>query len=399
LTAQRSSAPGGDRATGANAWRREEFSDAAAMQALAARVRASFPDLDMNYDIEWISVAHDWPRNELLVLAEQDGDKVSGLAAFLISNAPLVYSMGGFVFLKPRVRQFKLYQSVVSKASDTARSIGACFAALSTHMGAGNVAFLGAVPTGSDLHRQLVERGSELSRYFYALAWGGESQHCRIRWEGSVEKYLASIGKKSGKELQRNAKNLMGDPSLKCTIRRFQTPDEVDIFLRDGISVSDKTYQKRDLGLGISMGGAVERVIRFAASRGGFFGYILYINDVPAAFRYGFLCGRTCTMKQTGYDPAWADRQIGSVLFFEVLRNFEQIGLPAECLDFMPDPNLFKLRTANDRQPIRHFYLFKRNFAGTVQYLSLYAVDFLSRKIGGLVKQPRSGEMEKYVRR
>jgi hypothetical protein len=34
-----------------------------------------------------------------------------------------------------------------------------------------------------------------------------------------------------------------------------------------------------------------------------------------------------------------------------------------------------------------------------MQFWSLYAVDFLSRKIGRLIKQPRSGEFEKYLGR
>ncbi len=383
-------------------WRPEAFADEAAFRVFANAARATLPALDMNHDVEWIAAAHGWPHNALLVLADWDEGKVAGLASFIVSNAPLIYALGGFEFFKRKVRQFKLYQGVTSVHGDGERSIGACFTQLAAAMPNSGVVFAGAVPIESELHRQLVDPSSALRRHFHVLAWGKESQHCRIRWEGSVDKYLASIGKKSGKELQRNSKLLLSDPALKCEITCFRTPGEVEVFLRDSIRISDKTYQKKDLGLGISLGGAVERTIRFAVARGGFLGYILYINGEPAAFRYGFVCGRTATMKQTGYDPVWAERQIGSVLFFQVLRDFERMKLAVDCLDFMPDINLFKLRTTNDRRQIRHYYLFKRTFIGTVQYATLTATDFLSRSLGALAKRVRPSapsELEKYINR
>lgn len=382
-------------------WQLQAFADAPALRAFARRLRTAFPDLDVNHDVEWIAEAHGWPKNELLVLADRAGEEISGVATLPISKAPLVYAFGRFALLKLSVRQFKLYQGLTCSHSDRARAVGACFDALFEAMPEGSVVFAGAVPIGCELQRQLVDPASPLRRRFHVLPWGAESQHCRIHWEGSFEKYLATIGKASRKDLRRSARALLDDPTVKCRLRRFRS-DDVEAFLRDGVSVSDKTYQKRDFGLGISLGGAVERVIRFAASRGSFFGYIFYINDAPVAFKYGFIWGKTCIMKQTGYDPAWAHRNVGSVLFSEVLRDFDLTKLPAEYLDFMPDVNLFKLRTANDRRQIRHYYLFKRTLAGTVQYLSLMVTDFLSRFAGALVKRLRGaepGELEKYVSR
>lgn len=381
------------------AWQREEFADREALHAFMVQARAVFYDIDTIRDAEWISVAHDWPKNQMLVLSSRTGGQISGYVALAASKSPLVYSFGPIVFFKPKVTHYKFEQELFSSHGDLHQANAACFETLFQAMGEGSVIFAGAVPVGSDLYGQLLDRESQVRRRFHALAWGNETVHCRARWEGTVEKYLASIGKKSGKELQRNTKALMGDPALKCEVRRFQTPDEVDVFLRDGSELSDKTWQKQDFGQGIAFGGPVERVVRFAAARGAFFGYILYINDVPAAFRYGFKCGNTITMKQIGHDPIWSDRQIGSVLFFEVMKDFERIKLPVEYLDFTPAISLFKLRTTNDRRKVRHFYLFKRTLLGTLQYITLKATDGLSRAIGSLLKKREEGELEKYLAR
>jgi hypothetical protein len=380
-------------------WQKEEIADPSALRALAEEARAAFPDTNTTHDIEWVSVAHDWPKNSLLVLSSRVGGKLVGIVPLAMSKAPLTYSFGPITFLKPKVTHYKFEQYLTAKHADRAQSIGACFETLFRTMPGGSVVFAGAVPIGSELHRQFLDAASPLRRRFHALAWGGESVHCRTLWEGSLDKYLASIGKKSGKELQRNTKALMNDPALKCEVRRFQTPEEIEVFFRDGAKLSDKTWQKQDFGQGIAFGGAVERVIRFAAARGSFYGYILYINDAPAAFRYGFKHGNTITMMQIGHDPVWSDRQIGSVMFFEVMRDFDKIQLPVKWLDFTPAVSLFKLRTTNDRRKIRHYYLFKRTPLGTLQYLTLKATDWLSRTIGSRLKKRQEGELEKYLAR
>jgi hypothetical protein len=380
-------------------WQKEEIADPSALRGLADEARVVFSDINTTLDIEWVAVGHDWPKSPMLVLSSRVDGKISGLVGLAISEAPLVYSFGPITFLKPTVAHYKFEQYLVSNHADHAQSIGACFETLFQAMPGGSVVFAGAVPIGSELHRQLLDGASPLRRRFHALAWGGESVHCRTRWEGSVDKYLASIGKKSGKELLRNSKALLGDPALKCEVRRFQSPEELEVFLRDGSSLSDKTWQKQDFGQGIAYGGPVERVLRFAAAEGAFHGYILYIDGVPAAFRYGLKLGNTITMKQIGHDPIWSERQIGSVLFLEVMRDFERIKLPVKWLDFTPAISLFKLRTTNDRRKIRHYYLFKRTPLGTLQYVTLRATDWLSRAIGSRLKKRKEGELEKYLAR
>ena len=381
----------------ASRWHGEAFADERALRRFAENARTIFPTLDRHHDVEWIAVAHDWPSNELLVLVDREDNRIVGMAPFAIAQEPLIYALGPFELLRLNIRQFKLYQDVTTMRAVPEEAIASCFEVLVQSMP--RVVCASSIPIGSDLHRQLLEPTSAVRRHFYVLPWGGESPHCRIRWEGNFEKYLASIGKVSRKDLRRNARALFTDTTLDAKVRRFQSPEDVDVFLQDGISVSDKTYQKRDLGLGISLGGPLERVMRYAAAHNGFLGYILYINGTPAAFEYALLCGKTCTMMQAGYDPTWAGRQIGSVLFFEVLRDFERIGLRADWLDLLPGINLFKLRVANDKRQIRRFYLFSRTPAGTILFLTLMATDWLSRAVGALVAGHRDDDLQKYLAR
>lgn len=361
------------------AWRREAPKDWEALKKLAAEIRRCFPDLDAIRDLEWLAVGHGWPESELLVMTNRVGEQVTGFAALSVADAQLEYSVGPLVFRRQTVRQISLYQDVAVDDSDRRAATEGCLLALSTIIPPDAVVRVGAVPAGSELYRQLTDANSTARRHFHILPWGEETQHCRIRWSGDFEAYLSSLGKVSRKDLRRNMRVLLGDSSLKCELRRFQTAGDVDAFLQDGIAISDKTYQKRDLGLGLSRDGHVERSIRFAAELGGFFGCILYIDDVPVAFEYGFIWGGVCVMKQAGYDPSWADRNVGSVLFTMFVRELAGLGIQVRWLDLVPGLNVFKLRVTNEKFPIRNFYVFPRSYIGAVHYFTLAATAWASR--------------------
>jgi hypothetical protein len=261
-------------------------------------------------------------------------------------------------------------------------------------MGRSSAVYIEAMPIGSELNVQLNDASSSVRRRFFVIPFGAESPHCGIHWPGSVDVYLKSIGEHTRKDLTKLRRKLFSDPTLKCEIKRFETADDLEAFFRDGIQVSDRTYQKRELGRGLALGGSVERTLRQAVKQGTFLGFIMYINEQPVAFRYGFVFGGTYVMMQTGYDPAWARHQVGSVLFIEVLQDLERHRVPVKYLDLMTHATVFKLRTTNDRHQARNYYLFKRNLIGFLQYASLKAatdatrlVEAILRKTGAIAKQ------------
>jgi hypothetical protein len=355
------------------------------LEALAARAQATLPITDSRHDPEWICVEHGWPDEPILALSDQADDELTGLAVFRISMAPLEYALGPVVVFKWTTRQYCLHQELISRRSDRTDAIGACFEELARHLPMGSVVYVGDVPVGSETHRQLEDRTSRIWRSFSVFHWGHATPHCGISWKRSVDTYLASISRRTARDLQRRSRDLFSRPGLTCEVRRFTSPSDVDIFLRDAVDISDKTYQKRDLGLGLSRGGVAERTIRFAAGRGSFLGYILYINGQPVAFDYCFIHRGTCTMKQKGYDPAWAAHHLGIVLHLEILRDFERHDVPVTYIDYSSHLNAFKFRTTNEHRPAQSYYLFPRTTAGAIQYWTVRSTDLLSRSIASLL--------------
>ncbi len=364
-----------------------------ALRAVADDLRRVIPDLSISSDPAWIADSHGWPENPILLLVQRDSRGALGAATFTISKSTLVHR--GISLRRPPVRQYTLSGGIVSGRTVDAEAVAGCFEALALAIPSDGVVRLSAIPVGSPLHEQLRDPQSDLQRRFYVLPWGEETLHCRILWDGSFEKYLSSLGKVSRKDLRRNWRALLEDPTIRCEVRAFRAVDDVDQFLRDSLAISEKTYQSRKLGIGLAASPASERAVRGAASLGRFLGYVMYIDGTPVAFEYSVASGDTCLMKEGGYDPAWADRHVASVLFLEALRDFERIGLPVKRLDLMPTVNLFKLRTANDLLRVRHFYLFPRNRRGAGRFLTLGAVQGLSQTVRKFIGS-RDRELDRY---
>jgi len=365
------------------AWQREAPHDTQALRALAAEVRAAFPNLASSRDLEWTAVEHGWPGKELVILVEREGGRIVGFAALPVGDAVIDAPIAGFTPFRFAVRQVRIIEDIAVCETRGAAARDDCLALLSTLMRPQDVVLVSAVAVGGTLHERLTNGAG---RWFRALRWGPTKINCQIQWTGNYESYLASLGKVSRKDMRRAARALFGDASLKSEVRTFRTPAEAEVFLRDGMRVSDKTYQRKDLGLGIFAGGNAERAIRFAASVDGLRACILYVNGAPVAFEYGFVWGGICVMKQAGYDPAWAAHQVGAVLFGEFIRGCEQDPRPIRSFDLMPGLSVFKLRTSNERLPVQHFLLFSRSFVGAARFAALggaMAIAAIGRRVLG----------------
>jgi hypothetical protein len=356
----------------------ERVFDPAALRAFTGQLSPTLTARGALHDPEWFCALRCREPHELLVLADREDHRVVGLLMANIAPATLDYGLGGLTFFRLPVTQCTMHPGPISaRQGSEGDLISGCLTTLADALPRGAVVYANAVPVESALHHLLQSLGIARS-HFHVLAWGGESAHCSAVWTGSVETYLKSIGKDSRKDLKKCAKKLLEDPTVQCRLKAFKTIDDIDEFMSECVRVSDKTYQKKELGLGVSRGGWEEAKIRFAAERGGFLGYILYIDNEPCAFQYCFVKDGICALVQTGYDPAHAARQVGSVLFYLMLCELERAKEPVEELDFGPHSSAFKARTANRKRRVRNYYLFRRTWIGALQFVSLFLVNRLS---------------------
>lgn len=350
------------------------LADADAVARCAALVKSRFAITELNHDLEWLNAGRA-PDEELIAIGACAESVRSAFMPVKASDAVIAYTAGRLTILKWNVRQFNVTQGPLTIDPDPRAGCSNALRALARALPVDGAVFISAVPCDGPIAALLEDVSTPLLHDFHILKWGAENWHCKIDWTGKVETYLASLGADSRRNFKRYEKKLFSKSEMRAEVRRFQTASDIDRFLDDGIKVSDKTYQKNLLGLGLARGGPTERRIRFAAERQSFLGHILYLQGEPAAFHLGFLFGESFFAVQMGYDPAYSVHQPGAVLFFHVLQDLERMQLPVRVIDCMAGVTDFKLRTTNRKERIQNYYLLPRTMRGFATCVSLRMVD------------------------
>ncbi len=381
-------------------WAVETFDSASALEAFAQQARHDLEIKKIDHDVEWLSVLSDKPGEKLVVLVDREGDDVRGIAPFHVHPSGLTYSLGEIGLFQKRVERFALDEGPITRRPNSREAIDGCFEALAGVMTGKNVVFFGGVPTDSDLHSLMNDPKSTLRKNFYVVPYGPEYQRCKLDWPGAFEPYLSQLTSRERGTVRRTIRKFEKRENLETEVRRFETEADVETFLTDAVPVSAKTYQTKLLGIGLTKGGALERELKAAAARRYFLGHIMYVNGVAAAFQYGYVYNRCFFRVAGGYDPDYADMQLGIVLFLETLKDFETHKDPLDLIDHLYGEATYKLRTSNIKIPERHYYLIPRTLRGAMIAKSMVAMDSFSRWVGSfLEKHGLKDRIKKLIRR
>jgi Acetyltransferase (GNAT) domain len=368
-------------------WSEEVPADAQAVAALAHETLRAFPNLGINQDVDWLSALRTTPDKSLLILSVRRNGLLAGLAPFEVNSTSLQFALGELTFMRKRVRRFALESHPLMRDLQPPVAISDCFAALAQRLPANAAVFLRGVAETSPLHALLEDRRSSLRASYYVVPHGPRYLRCRVLWDGSYERYLTTLGKKTRKNLADTLKKLDREYGQRIRFVRYVGAESLPEFHSHACRVSETTYQARLLGLGLSRSGFMLKYLQAAAARGYFLGFVLFIDDQPVAFDYGYIFNRCFSLVEGGYDPAWSKAQVGSYNFVRILKDFEAHAVPVSTLDYLYGDNTFKIRTSNSAVPERHYYLFKKSVAGAILASAMLATDVLSRSLGGLLEK------------
>jgi CelD/BcsL family acetyltransferase involved in cellulose biosynthesis len=159
---------------------------------------------------------------------------------------------------------------------------------------------------------------------------GVQVERWRARIPATFDDYLGARSSKTRSNVKRYARRLEEQFGDGASFRVFRTPDELDELMRDTEAVHVKTYQ-RGMGAGLK-GTELERRLReLAAARGWFRGFVLYLDDVPAAFWHGTAYRGVFYTGPTGYDPAHRDLRLGTYVLGKMV---EKLCGEVDWMDF-----------------------------------------------------------------
>jgi len=174
-----------------------------------------------------------------------------------------------------------------------------------------------------------------------------------IHIHGDFERYLAELPNGTGAQWKRRLRWLEKRPGF--SIEVHSEPDAVVRNLDALFALHHKRWAVEGGSDGIYSPAheAFHRLsARGLAERGWARLYLLHVEGAPRAALYGWRHGKRYSFYQSGYDPEWHQRSIGTVLLGEVVRRCFADG--TDEFDFLHGTESYKLRWANGwRETVR----------------------------------------------
>jgi CelD/BcsL family acetyltransferase involved in cellulose biosynthesis len=270
------------------------------------------------------------PGGEQHVLVARDGAEIVGLLPLYCEP-----TLGG-----PQLRLMgdgavgSDYLGVVARAADQARVAVAC----AHHLDGAGELLLDGLAEDDPLLPPLAAGALIEPRYRCPF----------VRTADSFDAYLATLPDGTGAQWLRRRRWLEKRPGYRVDV--LAAPDEPDGIVR-GIEILFELHRKRwalEGGSDAIYGPRTEAFHRTAARRLAAEGwaqvFVLSVEGAPRAALYGFRHGDRFAFYQSGHEPAWRPRSVGTVLLGEVIRRSFADGLRE--FDFLRGAEPYKFRWA-----------------------------------------------------
>jgi Acetyltransferase (GNAT) domain len=329
--------------TGPNAaWERTTARSLAEVDALRpawATFQFERVDADIDFFTTVVRTRPEVVRPHVVLLGDEHP---RAIAVGRIEDVQLTASIGYRVLARPRVRSLTLVPGGVVGAEALRESemlleeLLACLARSEA-----DVLVLPALQTDSTLYTAATSAVPRLRREGFVDA----VTHRRLRLPASLDDLLAGKSRKSRGNLRRQEAHFLEahpDTSLDVLSR----PEDEKRIFHDLEAVAARTYQR---GLGVAFHDTEEQraVVRLGLARGWYRAYVLSVGGAPVAFWPGVAYNRTFFVSTPGYDPAYAEHNVGTLVLLRVIESLcADAGVDA--LDYGFGDADYKRRFANE---------------------------------------------------
>lgn len=137
----------------------------------------------------------------------------------------------------------------------------------------------------------------------------------RIRLPKTVDEFWANQFKGKTRNTLRRKRKKLGDYRVDV----YSAPEDIDSFLQAATSVSEHTWQSRELGLRVKNSDQERRRFRSLAERREFRGHIMWLEERPVAFVINTSHDGYLHYEETGFLPELSHLSPGTVLVSELI--------------------------------------------------------------------------------
>ncbi len=147
-------------------------------------------------------------------------------------------------------------------------------------------------------------------------------KHFYVETTGSFESYLKTKKKKTVATLKRKLRKIAATNTNSKTFTVYTSPDEFEDFFKLAIPISEKSYQQRLFNQGLPTTKKFKDKIVAKSKNGQIIGYILRVNNIPAAYNLCPIYGECKVLYDyTGYDAKFSQYSPGTILQFLIIED------------------------------------------------------------------------------
>ncbi len=318
--------------------------------------KASRVDITILQDLEWLLHTRKDELDHVGAFFLRNGIEVGGFAPFLVQSRPLRCFLGELKLAELPLRCLMLLGA--PHFPDDEQAYASLFEEVNKLSSDIDGIFIFGLPVDSFLWGYLQKTRVISQRYIRYLPQKPD-MHQLIVMPRTYEEYAQKWSGKTRNTLKRRLSTLEKDMNGQLQLCRVTSPDEVDGYLSDAVTVSKKSYQWHLLGLGLRDSERWRRNLKFLAERGWLRSYLLRCRGVPTAFTVCYQDEHQFYSVNFGYSQEWSDYSVGTILHMLMIKDLFAHNRPS-VVDLGRGSGEHKKLFANRAYPDCDLYLLRR---------------------------------------
>jgi CelD/BcsL family acetyltransferase involved in cellulose biosynthesis len=313
---------------------------------------------------DWWECTQDEPAGQkYLAVVSERGGRTVGLCPVQLANYPLTYDLLGKRFCQQSLRIVDVLGGLPLLPEDDAIHLQ-FLESLLAKLPAADGLLLKNIRSDSFCWAFL-HRSRELCGRMLEYHPEGLGAYHSITLTPTFDEYLSKFSANAQKKLRKKLDRFQNDCG-RLELRRFEDASEVDFFLKKAAAISQRTWQKLQLGIEIDDSPGQAAFFKRCADRGMFRSYLLKCGRDFCSFGLGYQYQDIYYYKKIGFDERWARYSPGTVQLYLVLDDVIK-HRPVQRFDFENGDWGFKRRFGTEHLAATSVLLLRRNTANRLR--------------------------------